>query len=55
MMAATIPEIPDTAQQVKTNAAAANSVPQLRDTVVELAAEVQRLAAKIERLEGRRR
>ena len=47
-------QIPDKASEVKAAAAAANSVPELRDQVVKLAEEVQRLQAKIAKLERRR-
>lgn len=54
-MAAPQPQQPDKVAEVKANAAAANSVPELRAEVIRLAEAVERLEAKVQRLERRRR
>ena len=48
------PEIPDVAKEVKSDAAAANSIPELRAQVVKLAALVEAQGILIAKLEGRR-
>jgi hypothetical protein len=54
-MAAVKPQILDDVEAVKTGAAAANSVPDLRQQVIDLADIVEKLQAKIAKLERRRR